>query len=187
MLTAGTHKVTHIAGCFLGESPEKKTPYIQLEFVTETGESIDWIAWLSTATESGVAAANKHIETIKKLGYKSDKISDMADPSKSVEDLFGDAEDEINIVVEMEVFDTQNGSKERPIVKWVNVGFQSGLTKFDHKQAVVKFKSLPFDGVLKKLKSGEKLPPKAKATETKAAPKSAPAEGSEIDPENPPF
>lgn len=162
VLQAGTYKVEKILSAYLGESPEKKTAYYQLEFQLENGTTIDFIAWLSTATEKGLAAANRHIETLKKLGYKSDKLSDMADEKKGIEDLFGPAEDEIKIVTEVETYG-EHGQHERAIVKFVNVGEQSSLTKFDHKQAVVKFKSLPFDSTLKKLKSGEKLPPREKA------------------------
>lgn len=191
VLQAGTYKVEKILSAFIGESPEKKTAYFQLEFELENGETIDWVAWLSTATEKGLEAANRHIETLKKLGYKSDKISDMADEKKSIEDLFGAPEDEVKVVTEVETYG-EHGQHERAIVKFVNVGEVSGLTKFDHKQAVAKFKSLPFDGTLKKLKSGEKLPPRAK-TEKKEekisdAQGSLPAgEGSDMAPEDSPF
>lgn len=171
MLQAGTYKALKVLSAYIGESPEKKTAYFEIEFELENGETISWIAWLSTATDKGIAAANRHVETLKKLGYKSDKLSDMADEKKSIEDLFGKPEDEVKLVIEVETYG-DHGDKERSVVKFVNVGEMSGLTKFDHKQAVAKFKSLPFDSTLKKLKAGEKLPPREKA-EKKETPKNS--------------
>lgn len=161
-MQAGTHTATKVLAAYLGESPEKKTPYFEIEFELKDGTSIGWVAWLSTASENAIAAANRHIQTLKKLGYKRDKLSDMADEKLGIEDLFGQPEDEIKLVIEMETYEAGGETKERAIVKFVNIGYDSGLTKFDHKQAVTKFKSLPFDGTLKKLKAGEKLPPAPK-------------------------
>ena len=167
MITAGTHKVESILSCFIGESPTKKTAYFCLELQLENGETIDWIAWLSDKDEKAIAAANRNVETLKRLGYLKPAIEEMANPKNEMTDLFGDPEDKVSIVVEIKEFTKGNGTTgERPEIKYVNVGESnsSNLTKFDHKTAVVKFKTLPFNGTLKKLLSGEKLPSKPKAT-----------------------
>lgn len=164
MLTAGTYVAKKIVSAFIGESPEKKTPYFSVEFEVDNGqggvEYLEWVAWLSQAGDKAIAATNRHLKTLVDLGFKGDKLSDLADEKKGIEDLFGPASDEIKLVVEVVNYG-ENNQHEKNEVKFVNVGNQSNLTKFDHKTAVTKFKSLPFDGTLKKLRSGEKVVTKA--------------------------
>lgn len=153
MLSEGTHKVK-IVGCFTGESTEKQTPYYGIEFETKEGETINWIAYLSNSnfTKDGkeTTLAKENMKTLLKLGFQGRSISDLSDTSKSVNELFSDVQ-EISVVVEHEEYTKQNGDIGTTAkVKWVNVGY--GPQKFDHKQAVVKFKSLNLDGDLLALK-----------------------------------
>jgi hypothetical protein len=156
MLTAGTYKAT-VVGAYLGESNEKKTPYYGIEFQLENNENIDWLAYLTDNTKE------RNLNTLLSLGFKGNKISDLADTSKSIKDLFEFPEEDIFVVIEMESFEASDGTtKEKAKVQFVNVGERkSNITKFEHKQAVATFKSHTFDGDLQRIKKeGPKLPAK---------------------------
>lgn len=156
LIPEGTHKVK-IAGCFTGESSEKKTPFFGLEFTTlENDQVILYFAYMSSKefTKSGkiTTMIKENLELLVKLGFKGSKFTDLSDDSKSVDDLFAQINDDIKIVVEHEDFTKDDGEiVTNAKVKYVNVG-HGNINKFDHKQAVAKFKSYNFDGELMKLK-----------------------------------
>jgi hypothetical protein len=153
MIAEGSHSVRRIIAAFTGESAEKKTPYYGVEFETVDGETIFWIAYLtdSTFVKDGkeTTLAKENMKTLVKLGFAGRSLADLSDTNKDVEDLFNVVEG-IKIVVEHEEFDKEDGTTGTSAkVKFVNIGY--GPAKFDHKQAVVKFKSLGLDGELLKL------------------------------------
>lgn len=185
MLAEGTHKVK-IVGCFTGESGEKNTPYYGIEFETLKDEqSINWLAYLTdskfTKDNKETTLAKENMKTLVKLGFQGRSISDLSDTSKAISDLFIPV-DGISIVVEHEEFtDNQGEIKTAAKVKWVNVGY--GPNKFDHKQSVVKFKSLNLDGELLKLQ--KELGPKKKSPAQQQV--SSPAEEGDINLDDVPF
>lgn len=152
MIAEGTYSAK-VIGCFTGESSEKKTPFYGIEFQTVNGETIYWMAYLTDTSfvKDGeeTTPAKENMKTLVKLGFKGRSIADLSDASKPIDELFNDVEG-IKIVVEHEEFDKEDGTTGTSAkVKYVNIGY--GPAKFDHKQAVVKFKSLGLDGELLKL------------------------------------
>lgn len=144
-MQAGKYKV-RITGCFTGESAQKKTPFYGLEFTNEQGECIDHIAYLAGEN------VERNLETLLKLGYAGRSLADMSDVKKKVADLFPPIQDPIFITVEDEEYTNSEGlARVKQVVKWVNVG-NAGPARFDHKQAVVKFGGLTFDGDLARLR-----------------------------------
>ena len=161
-ISAGTYKAK-IVGAFVGESKEKKTPYYGLELELENGESIDSIHYLTEGTKE------RALKTLVDVGFKMNHIHDLADTSKSIGDLF-DSRDDISVVIELESYQDANGvDKQKPVVKWVNVGGKGNVTKFDKAQAVRTFAGLTLDGDLARIKKGGYVP------QQKAAPATAPA------------
>jgi len=145
----------------MGESSEKQTPYFGIEFELESGESIDHVFYLTdTKVKQGnkeVSLKDKQLETLLRMGFIASKITDIADESKSIDDLFGPITDPINLVVAHEEFTTDDGEiKKSAKVKYVNVGYKSNITKFDHKQAVAKFSGLNLDGNMMSLRKNMK-------------------------------
>lgn len=166
MITAGAFKAT-VVGAFLGEmSNEKKTPYLGIEFEIPTGESIEYLGWLTDAAKEYTLA------NLIKCGFKGTRLTDIADDKKSMTDLF-DVVENLSIVIEHEEYENSEGEKKtRPKVKFINDGTESNLTKFDHKQAVATFKSLSFDGDLARIrKEGPKK--KEKKEKDPTAPKTS--------------
>lgn len=156
LIPEGTHKVK-ITGCFTGESSEKKTPFFGLEFtLIETSQVILHFAYMSDKEfqKQGKTTTmiKENLELLVKLGFKGSKFTDLSDDSKSIDDLFAEISDDIKIVVEHEEYTKDDGEiVTNAKVKYVNVG-NGNINKFDHKQAVAKFKSYNFDGELMKLK-----------------------------------
>lgn len=173
LLAEGTHKVK-ITGCFTGESGEKKTPFYGLEFTTlDTNQTILYFAYMSDKefTKGGkiTTMIKENLELLVKLGFKGSRFTDLSDDSKSVDDLFIKTEDQINIVVEHEEFTKTDGTTATTAkVKYVNVGY-GNINKFDHKQAVAKFKSYNFDGELMKLKKSIGQPKEKEEEKTEDA------------------
>jgi hypothetical protein len=162
MLQAGIYKATRIKECFIAESKEKKTPYFGLVFELENNQEVTWSVYLSEtfSTEKAREMAEKNMETLALLGYKGSKLADMADDDLSIKDLFDDFYDEVAITIEMETYEKDGKVKEIPKVKWVNVGVNGGHIKLDKKQAVIKTKSLIYDGAF--LKAKKALPERKK-------------------------
>lgn len=164
MIAEGSYKAK-VVGCFTGESSEKKTPFYGIDFEIEVEgrqESIYWIAYLTSKefTKDGkkTTLAKENIKTLAQLGFAGRSMSDLSDTSKSISELFNPVEG-IKVAIEHEEFTKDDGTTARAAkVKWVNVGY--GPSKFDHKQSVVKFKSLGLDGELMKLQKqmGTKKP-----------------------------
>lgn len=168
MISEGNHKVK-VVGCFTGESAEKKTPYYGIEFETKDGESINWLAYLTDTSfmKGGKETTMKkeNMKTLVQLGFCGRSLADLSNTEKKISELFNEV-DGINILVEHEEYTNEETGEVKTAakVKFVNVGY--GPNKFDHKQAVVKFKSLGLDGELLKLqkelgvKSTKKSEPK---------------------------
>jgi len=131
-----------VIGSFLGESKEKKTPYVGLKFQYEQGadgiKTIEWVGYLSPGNHE---VKDRNIETVVKCGFLGRSLADLAG-----EFNFADVKN-IQIVIEHEEYiNTAGESKLRPRVKWVNVG--SGFyEKFDKTEAVQKIGGR-FDGDL---------------------------------------
>lgn len=158
--TAGTYKAI-LEGAFLGESKEKKTPYFGLEFKLENGETMESVHYLTETTKE------RNLKVLLDVGFIAAHISDIADESKPMSELFRPVED-INVIVEMESYqDGEGNDKEKPIIKWVNVGYRSNVAKFDKAQAVKTFKGLSIDGDLARIR---KEGPKIAAPKPAAAP-----------------
>lgn len=157
-MNVGNHKCK-VVGCFTGEAAnEKKTPFFGIEFQkNETDDTIYWMAYLSTKEFQNrdgktTTMAKENLATLVKLGYKGRGVADMSDESKTVQDLFVEITDNINVVVEEEEYTNDDGElKTVNKVKYVNIGYGS-INKFDHGQAVAKFKSCTFDGLLMSLR-----------------------------------
>ena len=158
MLTAGTYQVKKLKDCFMGMSKEKGTPYFCITFILENGENANWMVYLSSEFKSDEhrKAAENNMKTLALLGYKGSRVSDMAEGS--IDELFDEIEDPISLVIELETYE----GKERPKVKFVNVG-SGGFVKIDKKAAVVATKSMAYDGFLSKSKKENpvKIKPKS--------------------------
>lgn len=191
MLREGTHKCK-VVGCYTGESSEKKTPFFGIEFETiEDQESIYWNAYLSNTKfkKSGkeVTLAEANLETLIQLGFKGKRISDLSDESKGFLDLFDIISDTISVVIEHEEYTTDDGEmKTAARVKFVNVGY-GNMNKFDHKQAVAKFKSLTFDGELMSLRKKVSAPKKAEPESEAEKPATKPEASADYNDDDIPF
>jgi hypothetical protein len=177
-MKAGTYTGIQVVGCYTGESKEKKTPFFAVELMhTQSNQYIDWVVYLKDDSPEAIERARKSMQTLKDIGFKGMRLSDLSDVSKKISDLFGAPVAEISIVVEEEVIMKKNENtgmeepvldlngqpKKRGVLRWVNVG---GPSKFDHSQAVAKFNSLKFDSILAGIK----------ANATTGAPQPGPAE-----------
>lgn len=158
MLQAGTYKAKKIKECFIAESREKKTPYFGIVFELENEQEATWTVYLSENFQSDKQRdmAEKNMETLAWLGYKGSRLADMADDTLNISDLFDDFYDETTITIEMEKYEKDGVTKEIPRVKWVNVGSRNGHIKLDKAQAVVKTRSMIYDGSF--LKAKKNLP-----------------------------
>lgn len=170
-MKAGIHKDVKIVGSYTGMSPEKKTPFIAIEFENEEGESMDWVAWLTPKTDEKEGTAKRVLTTLVEIGFIGKSLADLSDPKKKMSDLFSaetPSGETIDLVVEDETYeDSEGNEKVKQIIKWVNVGNQGGLSKFDHATAVTTFKSLSFDGDLIGIKKDIGKPKSKTATEKK--------------------
>ncbi len=168
MIAQGNHKV-RLTDAFVGESKEKKTPFIGFEFTLEDGAVIFHTHYLSEKefTPQGSAKpttmAKEGIKLLRKLGFIGNSMADLVDGLKH----FTAIDSKINIVVEHEEFTKEDGSTATSAkVKFVNVGY-GGPERFDKNQAVVKFKGHSFDNYLagiEKVKAKE--PAEEETTET---------------------
>lgn len=151
-MRVGVHKNVKIVGCYVGESQEKKTPFFGLEIQTEEG-TIEKDFFLTSTTQE------KSIQLLIDAGYKGKSLADMADPKLSIQDLFGESKDELNITVIDEEYTAKDGtSKTRQVVQWFNVGYGNQKSKADLASAKVIFKNSSFDGLFAKMKKGEPGP-----------------------------
>lgn len=149
----GIYKNCIIVGCFTGVSKVKETPYFGLEFENQDGETIEHAFYLSEKIK------DKNIELLINLGYKAKSIADMSNPRLKINDLFGKANDSINLTIEEETYTNNEGViKTKTVVRWVNVGDRFGTPKFDHAVAVNFFKGATFDGELMLKRKGRPAP-----------------------------
>lgn len=158
MISEGTHKA-EVAGCYIGESSEKKTPFFAIEFKLENGSYIDNTFYL-TNTEfekqgKKTTPTKEGLRTLTQLGYKGKSLTDMAKEELGIDDLFVKVDD-ISIVVYHEEYEKDGETKYAAKVKFVNVG-KRNVNKLDHKQSVVKFKGYNFDGLLMGLRKDIKV------------------------------
>lgn len=173
MLEEGKYKVAKVVGCYVPEVAEDKTQSFSIEFELENGQEITWNAYLSDKEfqkdNKTTTMKKENMRTLVQLGFIGKKVSDLADETKKISELFAPV-DKINVVVEHEEYTREDGSTVNfAKVKYVNVGY--GPSKLDHKQAVVKFKSLGLDGELMRLQKelGVKGNAPAPQAETTAA------------------
>jgi hypothetical protein len=100
-IKAGKYLATAITIAF-GESKEKKTPQVGIEFsfATDTGtETLWWVGYFSDK------AKERSLDTLGIVGFNGDVDNIAFDKTKQVE-----------VVVEMEEYD----NKLKPKIKWVN-------------------------------------------------------------------
>lgn len=175
LIKTGSYKAK-ITGCFAGESGEKKTPMIGIEFELEDGRSIESVNYLTDNNKSWVT------DMLVSLNFLGNKLADLADTSKKISDLFGPLDEDIMLVIDIEEFQGRDGTpKQKNVVKFVNVGSGAGYAKFDHKTAVAKFAGYSFDGELMAAKQRKGKPKEKKqTTETTAAPAQANFTASDI-------
>lgn len=182
MIAQGNHKV-RLTDVFVGESKDKKTPFVGMEFTLEDGAVIYHSHYLSEKefTMQGSAKpttmAKEGIKLIRKLGFIGNSIADLADGLEK----FVVVESKINIVVEHEEFTNEAGDTITSAkVKYVNVGY-GGPERFDKKQAVVKFKGHSFDSILAGIE-------KPKGSKVESEPEESPeATNEELDADDIPF
>lgn len=168
MIAQGNHKVK-LTDAFVGESKEKKTPFIGFEFTLEDNAVIYHSHYLSekefTDKASGkpTTMAKEGIKLLRKLGFIGNSLADLADGLEK----FTAIDSKINIVVEHEEFTKEDGSSGTSAkVKFVNVGY-GGPERMDKKQAVVKFKGHSFDNYLAGVEKVKvKETPEEESTET---------------------
>ena len=116
MLPEGNYPVKKVVSCFLGESAEKKTPYVSIEFLLNNDTAISWINYLTEKTDH-----NKFIETMANIGFIGKELSDLADDSIDVDLLFVKPQEEYSVTIEHETFTDKNGNhKTKARVKWIN-------------------------------------------------------------------
>ena len=114
-IKAGTYSAK-VTSSFMGESKEKKTPYVGMAFQFEQeGElkKIEWVGYL----EGKEGTRERSIKTVLECGYLGQSLSDLAG-----EFNFADIKN-IEIVIEHETYINSAGEQKlKPKVKWVNVG-----------------------------------------------------------------
>lgn len=172
----GLNKKVKIIGCSTGKSPDKGTPFFCLEFQNQEGETIEGTFFLAEKKNDGTSNSEnvkKTLQTLLNAGFKRKALADLSDPKLSMEDLFGEPTDEINITVEEKSSDKGTTYAS---VKYFNVGYGNGLSKADHAEAKMIFKNSTFDGFLSQLKKGDKNKSTPKPTESMQAEPPAHAE-----------
>lgn len=144
MLENGKKYKVAIVGSYVGESKEKKTPYIGLELETECGEFIDWVQYLTDGT------LERATKTMIELGFIGKDFSDLSNPKKQVEDLFNFPA-KILAEIEHETWQNVEGEeKVKAVVKWLNAG--GGMARVDHAKSVNIFKGLKSGGMLAQMR-----------------------------------
>lgn len=174
-MEAGNHLDCKVVAAGLGKSPEKETPFIKITFKNQQGEMITNYFWLSDL------ARDKSIDTLVKLGFKGKKLSDLANDKIDIDDLFGEAQARVDLVVEKEEYTNKEGEiKSRNVVKWVNIG-SGGMPELSHDKAKSIFDGEVFDGLLKEKRRLEGEPKPKKKEEKKEADNGVPADVNDDD------
>lgn len=132
----GKHKV-NVTGAFVGESPEKKTPYIALEFTNGAGSSLIHRLYLSDTVIGGAGknAGRKvkevAVEQLVKCGFKARDIDVLA-TEFNVDEVFQPVKGGIEITVVDEEYSTDTGElKTKKNIKYLNFGFESRESKLE--------------------------------------------------------
>ena len=155
----GVHKKVKIVSCYTGKSEKKGTPFFGLEFENQEGERIEHDFYLADKKSDGTdntENVKKTLQTLLNAGYKRKSLSDMSDSKLSMEDLFGEPVDDINITIKDASYTKDDGTPvEKVEVQYFNVGY-GGKSKADLAESKQIFKNTKFDGFLNQLKKGDK-------------------------------
>lgn len=113
-ISDGKYKAKACGTVVLGESSKKGTPFIECMFKIIGGENeggeVKWTSYLSEK------AAERTIEALQTCGWKGENLGEFADG-----ELHGLDANEVEIVVELEEYETEEGEKRVwPRVQWVN-------------------------------------------------------------------
>lgn len=120
MITAGRYKARAAGEVVLGESKEKRTPFVELYFEIVEGENaggrVRWTSYFTdTKDKKGRSVAERTIEALQLCGWQGDDLADFADHQ-----LHGLDANLVQIVVELEDYEKDGESRTSPRVKWVN-------------------------------------------------------------------
>ena len=137
-----------VIGAYVGESPEKKTPFFALEFNVGENKTYEWKAWLTNTKDqkTGETLKMKNLKILHKVGFAGKDLPDMADPDMTIGQLFGKPEHPINVLVKPEHYEKDGETKTYYKIEAVTVS--QGKSKFDKAQSVATFKSLNTAGDL---------------------------------------
>ena len=137
-----------ISSAYLGESSEKKTPFVALELECMDGGELsyyEWKGWLTNTVnqKTGKTLQQLVIKTLMQCGFLSNKLSDIADENKSIKELFGATASPINALVKPETYEKDGETKT--VYKVDAITVSEGKAKFSKTQAVTKFASMNID------------------------------------------
>lgn len=151
IINEGVHKVSKIIETFTGASSKKGTPYVGINFLLEGNHEMETALYFTDNT------SDRNLKVLLDLGFIGKRLSDLSDPSKTVDDLFKSVAD-INVTIEHEHFDKNDGTTGvKAVIKWINVG-SVGFDKVDHAKSVSIFAGLSFNGELMKMRKTHVMP-----------------------------
>ena len=122
-ITAGTYKARAVGQVVLGESAQKKTPFVEVYFrITEgdhEGKEARWTSYFSD-TRSATAKkspAERTLEALYLCGWQTEDgdVSVFSDG-----ELHGLDSHEVEVVVELEEYEKEGETRTSPRVQWVN-------------------------------------------------------------------
>jgi hypothetical protein len=114
MISDGRYRARAVGEVVLGESSEKKTPFIEFYFQITEGENkggqAKWSGYF------GPKSSERTIEALGHCGWKGEDLSEFADNG-----LHGLDANEVEVVIELEEYENKDGEKKTsPRVAWVN-------------------------------------------------------------------
>lgn len=119
MISDGKYRARATGQVVLGKSKEKGTPFIELYFVITEGPNVGgeirWSGYFSDGKCGKVTVAERTIQSLQMCGWQGDDLSEFEDG-----DLHGLDANEVQIVVELEEYESEGETRTTPRVAWVN-------------------------------------------------------------------
>lgn len=112
-ITPGTYRARVSGECVLGESKDKKTPFLKFNLKIAEGEHKgSFVRWTGYFTEN---TEERTIQALLYCGWQGDDLNEFSDGQ-----LHGLDSNEVDVVVEIEEYKKDGETKHAPRVAWIN-------------------------------------------------------------------
>ena len=116
-ITKGTYNARACGECVLGESANKRTPFLEYYYKINDGENkgglVRWTGYFPSGNQD---VCKRTIQSLQISGWEGDDISEFADGH-----LHGLDRNDVSIVVDVEEYENDRGERRHsPRVQWVN-------------------------------------------------------------------